>query len=240
MGLRMARYLLCGAIVLLMYAEPSWAAPTVLTVAFTNACAANESVVATARRESASLWSDAGVTLRWVAASELPYRSRASDWIVVRCISGDAAAPRPRTPHVLPIAAIRFIGAQPTNTIVASLRSANLLLDRDAGESRALGERFQALRQLRLGRMLGRAIAHEIGHFLSKSSAHSETGLMRATHSVTALIGQSLSPFRIEHELAALAQESEASLPPIARRDSDGPVAARTSESCRSPSSAAR
>ena len=45
-----------------------------------------------------------------------------------------------------------------------------------------------AFRDLILGRVLGRALAHEIGHFLLRSRVHSATGLMRALQPVAALV----------------------------------------------------
>ena len=45
-----------------------------------------------------------------------------------------------------------------------------------------------AFRDLILGRVLGRALAHEIGHFLLRSRVHAAAGLMRAFQPVTALV----------------------------------------------------
>jgi hypothetical protein len=47
---------------------------------------------------------------------------------------------------------------------------------------------LSAFRDLILGRVLGRALAHEIGHFLLRSRIHSAAGLMRALQPVTALV----------------------------------------------------
>ena len=43
------------------------------------------------------------------------------------------------------------------------------------------------LRHVVLGRVLGRALAHEIGHFLLRSRGHSPIGLMRANQSIADL-----------------------------------------------------
>jgi hypothetical protein len=45
-----------------------------------------------------------------------------------------------------------------------------------------------AFRDLILGRVLGRALSHEIGHFLLRSRVHSSAGLMRALQPVAALV----------------------------------------------------
>lgn len=210
----------CGAVVVWVCASVASGAahaseglpiePQVLSVAFVNACGASDALVATAARDAARVWSEAGVTVRWMRASDLPYGAPLSDWIVVRCIGSRIPMNGKRLPH-LPIAAIRFIGSQPTNTILASVASASALLDKDTREVRDMSERFRAIRELWLGRMLGRAIAHEIGHFLTQSVVHTRGGLMRATHSVGALTGDSLVPFRIDHaDLTEAANRTEA------------------------------
>jgi hypothetical protein len=45
--------------------------------------------------------------------------------------------------------------------------------------------------------VLGRALAHEIGHFLLRSRNHSTVGLMRANPSVSDLIGRSRQTFSL-------------------------------------------
>ena len=59
-----------------------------------------------------------------------------------------------------------------------------------------------AFRDLVLGRALGRALAHEIGHFLLRSRVHSAAGLMRAIQPVSDLVAPdrhdfSLSPDQV-------------------------------------------
>ena len=54
-----------------------------------------------------------------------------------------------------------------------------------------------AQRQTYLSRALGRALAHELGHFLFQSKVHSEGGLMRARQSADALFGPDRKSFRL-------------------------------------------
>ena len=175
-----------------------------LSIAMTGECTAADEPLEIAKAEAARVWSGAGVEVRWVSPGDLPYTSPRSDWLVAQCIDAPPPRTKSRVPYILPVAAIRFVGALPTNTIVLSVGSANALLDREIGESRDMADRFRALRYLRLGRMLGRAIAHEIGHFLSQSGTHTRSGLMRATHTVTAFTGESLHPFRVDREVVVL------------------------------------
>jgi hypothetical protein len=46
-----------------------------------------------------------------------------------------------------------------------------------------------------MGRVLGRALAHEIGHYLLRSPDHSVTGLMRAQHSIAELMAEDRGGF---------------------------------------------
>jgi hypothetical protein len=212
----MLKHLLRSIVIAFLCADPVLAAehgtmPSVLAIAVINDCSAPSSVVATAVSEASSVWAPAGVSLHWMTASQLPYRSSRSDWLIVRCVGTSLApaAARP-VPDEIPIAAIRFVDAKPTNTVLVSFRNANVLLERDATESRILGERFKSLKEKRLGRMLGRAIAHEIGHFLNQSGAHTDRGLMKAAHSVSDLTGRSRLPFKIERpEVMEIAAQSK-------------------------------
>jgi hypothetical protein len=86
------------------------------------------------------------------------------------------------------LASISFSDDSPRPTIVmyptsiATLVSTTTLLGRNASE---WSIDFQ---ELILGRVLGRALAHEIGHFLLRSRQHSEAGLMRAHPPVSDLV----------------------------------------------------
>lgn len=58
-------------------------------------------------------------------------------------------------------------------------------------------------RQL-LSRILGRALAHEVGHYLLRSAAHAPSGLMRASYPTYDLIGGSTDPFRLDDDQVAI------------------------------------
>ena len=45
--------------------------------------------------------------------------------------------------------------------------------------------------------MLGRALAHEIGHYLLRTPGHSKSGLMRAAQTAADLIRDDRGPFRV-------------------------------------------
>jgi hypothetical protein len=205
----MARHLFCGAVVVLLCPAPGIAAAhspsgidvtlTVLTIAMADDCPASAAVIATARAEATRIWSPSDVRLRWVAASQLPFASPKSGWLLVQCSTGPLRSVA-SDKGLKAVATIRFLDAQPMNVITLSPQNASALLDHDARDGSLLNRQFPALRHLRLGRMLGRALAHEIGHFLSRSEAHAERGLMKPTHSVAAFTGTSLQSFGISVE----------------------------------------
>ena len=55
-----------------------------------------------------------------------------------------------------------------------------------------------AERDLLLSRAMGRALAHELGHYLLASKVHSQRGLMRATHTATEFFSYDRSSFSVD------------------------------------------
>ena len=102
----------------------------------------------------------------------------------------DALASGPSSVRVM--ASILFVGNKPTKLIGAYPAEVQRLLETVRMDVRAVSERPAALRHRLMGRVLGRAIAHELGHFLFGSADHAPIGLMRARHRLDDLT----SPFR--------------------------------------------
>jgi hypothetical protein len=48
-----------------------------------------------------------------------------------------------------------------------------------------------------IGQVLGRAIAHELGHYMLASAEHAPIGLMRATHSIDSMLSPSDHDFQV-------------------------------------------
>ncbi|MGH9145006.1 MAG: hypothetical protein ACRD2I_28035 [Vicinamibacterales bacterium] len=57
-----------------------------------------------------------------------------------------------------------------------------------------------AFREMIVGRVLGRGVAHEIGHYLLRSRQHAEVGLMRAPHLTNDLVGGDRRQFALSAE----------------------------------------
>jgi hypothetical protein len=79
-----------------------------------------------------------------------------------------------------PLAEILFIDGVPMTRVTAYPRAAERLLEAVNWDDRPSTERPPTMQQRLVGRMLGRAVAHELGHYVLKSRDHTETGLMRA------------------------------------------------------------
>ena len=95
-----------------------------------------------------------------------------------------------------PLAAITFgPDGTPEPRVVVYLSEIQRLL----GSARFLGlDEAQwppSLREELVGRAVGRVLAHEIGHYLLRSRAHTESGLMRSFQRADDLVGVARAPF---------------------------------------------
>ena len=71
-------------------------------------------------------------------------------------------------------------------------------------------------RDLQLGLVLGRAVAHEIGHFLLATSTHARSGLMRATVDAREFTAASGDSFRLDRDASRwLRQRRTTALTPL-------------------------
>jgi hypothetical protein len=67
----------------------------------------------------------------------------------------------------------------PSNIITVSMPSVTRLIDESRWRGRPIEDLPAGLRRQFVRRAVGRVIAHEIGHYLLRSSAHAPSGLMR-------------------------------------------------------------
>jgi hypothetical protein len=124
--------------------------------------------------EATSIWRRAGVRLSWDAprpAANLPG---------LRVLVVHRAAPR-STEREWPVGELVMArqgtgaGAREVPIAFVSIEAALQILD-DAGVATEPPQRTQQ----RLGVILGRAVAHEVGHYLLNTPTHAASGLMRA------------------------------------------------------------
>ena len=85
----------------------------------------------------------------------------------------------------------------PAPILFVSLQGIRELLEPVEFRGRPLKQRPEALRDRLIAMAVGRAAAHELGHFLRGEGQHTTHGLMRARYTTSDLIGDSLMPFQV-------------------------------------------
>jgi len=176
------------------------------------------SVSRSALEEAAAIWAPYGVI---IASPEAPPSSIVGPTVDrttgdPQPATGDCVSPLSETTHAAltvdiedttvgtgvlasPFASIRFLNGVPETTIrlhygnLTKLGLATLVLD-GARED----QWPRTLREQVLARMIGRVIAHEIGHWLLGTRGHSATGLMRAVQGVSELAEPGRTSFRLD------------------------------------------
>lgn len=119
--------------------------------------------------EATAIWAEAGVVLDWDGSSNGRQGPASLRVLVV------SAARRPSVAtHTWPVAELMRDQHQ-RPLAVASIDAARQVL-----QAMRRPHEPEAMRSHRLGVVLGRAIAHEIGHHLLASAGHARHGLMRA------------------------------------------------------------
>ena len=149
--------------------------------------------------EANDIWSHANIRLRWLAGSAAAASGSTLRVLVVPqtvSASGEepwAVAELLRFERSQALAVVSIVGAQ--RVVDASQR--HRMLD------------LAAWQEHRLGIVLGRAVAHEIGHFLLQSNDHTPEGLMRATIAAQEFADPRAMTFRLDDiaraRLAAIA-----------------------------------
>jgi hypothetical protein len=127
--------------------------------------------------EANAIWWTCNLRLVWRTADvsdPLPAMPDSEDWLRVLVLARQV----PESGKALTFAVgelVRHEGARPL--AIASLTAARRVVD-ESLRSSALEDPHDYDR--RLGVVLGRAVAHEIGHYLLRTSTHATDGLMRA------------------------------------------------------------
>jgi hypothetical protein len=131
-----------------------------------------------ALEEAAAIWCPLGVSFTWhfVAPDEPTHASNEVRVIFTDAINDGASE--------VPLGWIRFITPSTPEPIVhLSLEAARRLLT----STPALRDKPLQWKNMLMGRVLGRAFAHELGHYVLASKNHTAHGLMRAHLSLEAL-----------------------------------------------------
>jgi hypothetical protein len=138
--------------------------------------------------EAAQIWRSAGLAIEWRNRA-----GEASDAAAeVTVTFHDARTPSPNGNETL--GWIAFAGPDtPTPDIHLSRGNALELMTRTA----SIRDVPAAWQEYLLARALGRALAHELGHYLLKARAHERTGLMRAARPSSDFFSASRSGFAL-------------------------------------------
>jgi hypothetical protein len=92
---------------------------------------------------------------------------------------------------------IDFVDGEPAKTITVSVTAAHDMAARGRWAGRSLSVLPAGVGETFLVRTLGRAVAHEVGHYLLRSTDHTVRGLMRPTLSVDEIMGRSGQQYRL-------------------------------------------
>jgi hypothetical protein len=186
-------------------ADPNAARPRMedvppMTVSVYPARGISPHLVKEALDEAGAVWNDAGITLAWrVVVGGRPEYS-ATPHVVINDEGG------PKAPGgELPVGWVEFHRPDDPDQAIHVSRSNGLrLLRTGGGLGRSVDRLPLAEVNMLLGRMLGRALAHELGHFLLRSRFHTAIGLMRSGRSVREFIAPGRRGFEVDARQRAL------------------------------------
>jgi hypothetical protein len=142
-------------------------------------------------QEAAAIWRAAGVDIVWQRDDGTVAAKPA-----VRVTIGNWRGTGMSDDKTMPLGWIVFTDGAPEHEIYVSYTNAEVLLDESRGTAQP-NHMPRAERETMLGRAMGRAMAHELGHFLLASSAHSARGLMQARHTSTEFFSTDRSRFAV-------------------------------------------
>ena len=128
-----------------------------------------DSMVQSICAEAEAIWASAGMALAWTRDASKVEMQR----LAIEVTVDDRPAPVGRNSA---LGWLTFTGGQPDRVIHLSRASAEDLLRDSPGLIDATISSHEAF----IARALGRAFAHELGHYLLRSKVHTPHGLMRA------------------------------------------------------------
>jgi hypothetical protein len=120
----------------------------------------------------------------------------------------------------------RFVAGRPESTITVSVAAARSLMSRGRWLGRRIDDLPLPLQRKFVTHALSRSAAHEIGHYLLRSSAHAPDGLMRPRMTVPEIMEEGLSFFRLRTgEVSVLERRAPHTQPSTPMNAEDEPPA---------------
>lgn len=160
-----------------------------MVVQVTAAYDISRTLVTATLREADAIWRAAGFKFIWERGAQV---TNASLHVVI----GGGISP---TDRLMPLAWIGFTEQGAPKTLIYVSHANAVAYMGNAREAVGLVDSMTVLqRETYLARAMGRALAHEIGHFLLASPTHARKGLMRATHSATEFFTAERGGFAID------------------------------------------
>jgi hypothetical protein len=167
---------------------------TALAVALTvNVSAAPDipaSLVSRALGETDAIWRAAGVEFVWRRAPEV------SASAALHVVIGHDT--RPVREAGLPLGWIYFDESTPGQRIYVSYANVHQLMLDSPGVTGPQDRMPIFEREVLMARALGRALAHELGHYFLASKVHTNGGLMKANRTAAEFFGPDERPFKLD------------------------------------------
>jgi hypothetical protein len=153
-------------------------------------------VLAIVRSEVNAIWSKYGIDIVW-EDRWTPEKPKPDLWVQFVDV-----ALQSKNKHLRGAPAVAWIpfasGVPLPYARVSKPNAIALLKTRSWFDGRPLSDATEDLRIQALGRIIGRALAHEIGHFLLAAPVHASTGLMRAVLDPERLVNPGVEHFKLE------------------------------------------
>jgi hypothetical protein len=151
-------------------------------------------VLALVRAEVDAIWRQYAIDIVW-EERWTPAKTKPDLWVQFVDVALQSKAVR----GAPAIAWIPFAAGVPLPYVRVSKPNATALLKtRSWFDGRPLTSANQDLQRQALGRVIGRAVAHEIGHFLLAAPVHASYGLMRATLDPEQMVHPGTGQFKLQ------------------------------------------
>jgi hypothetical protein len=148
--------------------------------------------------EANAIWNAVGVTFVWRRVT--PQAAARMDQVpaatALRIVIGPARGIAGE--NRVPLGWIQFDDDGPAREVYVSYRNAVDYLIGSEGVVGIASQMTVLEREIYLSRAMGRALAHELGHYLLASKDHTRRGLMRATHTASDFFDAQRGAFAID------------------------------------------
>jgi hypothetical protein len=180
-------------------APPASALPPIV-VAVTVTANVSPSLVSRVLDETDAVWRASGLSFVWrrtppSAAPRLDQPSGDAPG-TLRIVIGDSRS----AAHdgLVPLGWIEFDEGVPAREIYLSYGNAMEFMRSAQGIVGIIDQMPTLEREIKLARLMGRALAHELGHYLLASKAHTATGLMQASHTAMSFFDRERHGFDVD------------------------------------------